>query len=126
MQETNSFGSTENTSVFYMTPGNPLPLMEVSIFNNNIEAINYMTSFYAGPAIGPTYTFTNNGNWNNPANWQGGIMPPANITPGSFIVINHAPGGSCIINVPVTITPGVQFIVSTGANLVLPGNLTIQ
>lgn len=120
----NSGGTISNTYIMYITPGNPLPLMAMLVFQGVIENIEYMTSYYAGP-VGPTYTFTGNGNWNNPANWQGGNMPPANITPGATIIISNAPGGSCIINVPVTIPSGVQFIVSPGANLILPGNLTI-
>jgi hypothetical protein len=121
------FGTSviQNEYVMYMTPGNPWPLMEVLMFQNTIESVQYMTSYYSAP-IGPTYTFTGSGNWNNPANWQGGTMPPTSLPPGSVIIISHAPGGSCIINIPVTIPPGVQFIVATGANLVLPGNLTIQ
>ncbi len=124
------FGTLNEVSnyTFYMAEGIPLPLLEMDIdtYNGAVNFVRYTTSYGRAAAVGPTYTFIGNGNWNNPANWQGGIMPPANITPGSSIVINHAPGGSCIINVPVTIPPGVQFIVSTGANLVLPGNLTIQ
>jgi hypothetical protein len=125
MLQTSSFSNINSEYVFYMTPGNPLPLLEILLFDNMIESVQYMTSYYAGP-VGPTYTFTGSGNWNNPANWQGGLIPPAGITPGSSIVISHPPGGSCIVNVPVTIPPGVQFIVSAGANLILPGNLTIQ
>jgi hypothetical protein len=123
-QRSSNFGTFESDFVFYMTPGNPFPLLEIGVFNNSVESVRYMTSYYAAP-VGPTYTFTGNGNWNNPANWQGGSMPPTTFPPGSVIIINNAPGGSCIINVPVTIPPGVQFIVSPGANLVLPGNLTI-
>jgi hypothetical protein len=118
------FGTIENAYTFYQTPGNPFPLLEVLEYNGTVEAVRYMTSYYAAP-IGPTYTFIGSGNWNNPANWQGGIMPPTTFTPGSSIIISNAPGGSCIINVPVTIPSGVQFIVSPGSNLVLPGNLTI-
>ncbi len=114
-------------NMIYVKQGIPYPLLEMSIspLNGTVVGVDYMTSYGTGP-VGPSYTFTGNGNWNNPANWQGGTMPPTTFTPGSIIIISHAPGGSCIINVPVTIPPGVQFIISSGANLVLPGNLTIQ
>lgn len=124
------FGTLNEVSnyTFYMAEGIPFPLLEMDIdtYNGAVNFVRYTTSYGRAVAIGPTYTFNGNGNWNNPANWQGGTMPPANITPGATIIINNAPGGSCIINVPVTIPAGVQFIVSPGANLVLPGNLTIQ
>jgi hypothetical protein len=112
--------TSESDYVMYMTPGNPFPLMAMSVFQGGIENIEYMTSYYSGP-VGPTYTFTGNGNWSDPANWQGGLLPPNGPAPGSSIVV----AGTCIINVAVTIPAGVQFTVAPGGNLLLPGNLTI-
>ncbi len=120
-------GFPEEIYTMYLTEGIPWPLLEMDTdeYTNEVNLVKYMTSYGSGP-VAASFSFTGNGDWSNPANWQGGVMPPANLTSGSSIIINHIPGGSCTINVPYTVSPGVQFIVSPGARLVLPGNLTIQ
>lgn len=73
-----------------------------------------------------TYSFTGNGNWNVASNWLGNAIPPSPLPAGSAIVINHAAGGQCILNVVQHISSGATISVSTGKNLVVPGVLTIQ
>ncbi len=73
-----------------------------------------------------TYTFTGNGNWNVAANWANNSIPPAILPSGSAIVINHAVGGSCQLNISQHISAGATLTVLTGKNLVVPGALTIQ
>lgn len=71
------------------------------------------------------YTFTGNGNYNVASNWQGNIMPPANLPAGSQITIDPLSTGTCIMNVPQTIMPGGKFIVSTGKKIIIQGNLRV-
>jgi subtilisin-like proprotein convertase family protein len=73
-----------------------------------------------------TYTFTGNGNWNIPANWSNGVVPPSPLPAGASIVINHAVGGQCLLNVTQTIAAGASLTIVTGKNLIIPGILTIQ
>jgi len=77
------------------------------------------------PAI-TAYTFTGNGYWNDPSNWQGGSIPPALITTAIQVNIDPAPGGECMVNVPVTISHQSSLIVKPGAKLVVSGNLQIN
>jgi subtilisin-like proprotein convertase family protein len=76
--------------------------------------------------LATTYTFTGNGNWNDAANWANGTIPPALLPSGATIVINHAVGGVCRLNVSQQIAPGATLQVVTGKNLLVPGNLNIQ
>ncbi|MES2774627.1 MAG: ELWxxDGT repeat protein [Bacteroidota bacterium] len=72
-----------------------------------------------------TYTFTGDGNWDVPANWQYGAMPPPALTKGSEIIIN--PGsGSCNLNIQYTVPSGVKITVKTGKTFQVNGNLTIH
>jgi uncharacterized delta-60 repeat protein len=73
-----------------------------------------------------TYTFTGNGNWDVPANWGGGVVPPNPIPAGIEVVIDHANGGQCILNIPITVQTGGKITVPAGktfraaANIILP------
>lgn len=78
------------------------------------------------PLAGTTYTFTGNGNWNVASNWSSNTIPPSPLPSGAAIVINHAAGGVCTLNVSQTISAGATLTVMTGKNLVVPGTLTIQ
>lgn len=75
-------------------------------------------------AAGVTYTFNGNGNWNDPLQWAGGSIPPSPLLAPDKIIIN--PSGTCTLNVPQTINPGGQIIVSAGKNFIINGNLTLQ
>ncbi|MES2774628.1 MAG: ELWxxDGT repeat protein [Bacteroidota bacterium] len=72
-----------------------------------------------------TYTFTGDGNWDVPANWQYGAMPPPALTKGSEIIINPA-SGSCNLNIQYTVPSGVKITVKTGKTFQINGNLTIH
>lgn len=67
-----------------------------------------------------TFSFTGNGNWSNPANWAGGIVPPATLPAGSTVIIN----GACILDVPQRLASGSTLIVAAGKSLVIMGSLT--
>lgn len=108
-----------------ITPGNSTTGTAVS------TALTTFSPFTLGIlAAGTTYTFTGDGNWDNPANWSNNTIPPATLTAPNKIIINPAPGGSCILNNIVggqqIIATGAQIIISPNAKLVLPGNLVIQ
>jgi 1,4-alpha-glucan branching enzyme len=78
--------------------------------------------------VTPTFTFNGNGAWTNPANWSGGNQPPNTIPAGTEIIINPAPGGTCVIDVnstPITFAQGSKLTVANGANLVINGNLNV-
>ena len=77
-------------------------------------------------AAGSTYTFNGNGNWDNPANWSNGTVPPATLPSGSQIVIDPSAGGECVLNVTQHISVGATFTVKTGKVLRLPQNLILQ
>jgi uncharacterized repeat protein (TIGR01451 family) len=72
-----------------------------------------------------TYTFTGNGNWDNPANWSNNKIPPATLPVFSTIIIDHIDGGQCLLNVSQYIATGASIIVNAGKNIVVPGALTI-
>ena len=76
--------------------------------------------------VNQTYTFTGNGNWDDAANWSNGAIPPSPFPSTNSIIINHTPGGKCILNVPLIIESGASLMVNTGMNLEVQGNLRIQ
>jgi ELWxxDGT repeat protein len=67
-----------------------------------------------------TYTFTGSGNWSNPANWSGGVLPPATLPSGSAIVIT----GACILDITQNVQSGASVTVATGGSLLILGSLT--
>jgi hypothetical protein len=75
---------------------------------------------------GTVYTFVGNGNWDVPANWQNGSVPPQSLPAGSQIIINPAGNGTCTVNRPQTILSGASIIIKPGKKLLLLGNLTIN
>jgi hypothetical protein len=75
-------------------------------------------------SAGTTYTFTGSGNYNTPANWSSGTLPPNPLPAVSTIVINGS--GECFLNVPQTISAGASFRVEPVKLLRVNGNLIIQ
>lgn len=72
------------------------------------------------------FSFNASGNWNNPANWQGGVVPPNPLPAGTEIIINPVGGNQeCVINVPVTVSPGAFIYVRPGKTLRVTSNLTL-
>jgi hypothetical protein len=85
----------------------------IRIAVNNSDA--YLAKFSWGPAAqtGP-YITAAPGNWNDPATWQGGKVPPL----GAGVVVAHA----IIVNVPATckslkVEPGASVQVAPGLEL---------
>jgi len=84
--------------------------------NGNSERIN---------SLPITYVFTGNGNWDDATNWLNNTIPPATLPGGSEIDINPAPGGECILNVPVNIAPLGIFMVFSNASLRILSDLNL-
>lgn len=95
-------------------------------FNEPVQTNQAQTLVIEPVVLFTTYHFIGNGLWNQASNWQGGIVPPAIITSGIQININPIPGGSCIVNVPVTINHQSNLVVASGAQLIVLGNLNIS
>lgn len=72
------------------------------------------------------YYFTGNGNWDVPANWSEGIVPPAILPTGDMILIDPVPGGECVLNVTMTVSSAGNITVMAGKQFRIPGNLQIQ
>lgn len=83
-------------------------------------------AFEIVPLASVTYTFTGTGNWSDAANWLNSAMPPATLNPSNQIIINHADGGSCLLNIPYTVAPGAILTIMPGKQLIVPGNLNIS
>lgn len=72
------------------------------------------------------YVFTGSGNYNVPANWDNGIVPPLTVLTGDEVVIDPPNGGECILNVPVTVMPGAKFEVKPGKVLRINNALQLK
>ncbi len=109
----------------FMFNGNRLILAGDFDSVNNVPVYNLASQRITLNYPSVTYSFTGSGNWNNPANWSGGTMPPAVLPSGSEIIINPSGTGECILNVQQTISPNCKFSVAPGKKLLLPQNLII-
>ena len=84
---------------------------------------------YAGTkviSLALVYTFTGNGNWDNPANWSNGSIPPADITGNASIIIDPPADGECVLNVMQQIGNGVNFTIKEGKKFRILGGLIIS
>ncbi len=93
--------------------------MYFSGFSPSITS-GYEPSRLTGAAVVITFTFSGTGNWSNPANWSGGLVPPATLPSGSHIVIT----GQCILDVTQNVQAGASVTVATGGSLLILGSLT--
>ena len=71
------------------------------------------------------YSFTGNGNWSDASNWKDKIIPPAALLPGNEIMIAPQGNGTCILDIPYTLSPGATLHTVTGKSFIIRGNLTI-
>ena len=71
-----------------------------------------------------SYTFIGDGNFNVKNNWLNGKMPLTTLTSGKSIFIN--PGGTCILNVPLTIKPGATLRVMQNKPFIIQGSLKLN
>lgn len=83
---------------------------------------------YAGTksiSLTVVYTFTGNGNWDNPANWSNNSVPPASITGNDSIIIDPPADGECVLNVMQQIGGTASLIVREGKKFRILGGLII-
>ncbi|MEO6668320.1 MAG: hypothetical protein ABIN36_02520 [Ferruginibacter sp.] len=72
------------------------------------------------------YTFTGNGDWNDPINWSPALVAPAIIPRGVIVAIDPLPTGECIHNGNITIKAGAKLIVQPDKKLTVKGNLIAE
>ncbi|MBL0357948.1 MAG: carboxylesterase family protein [Chitinophagaceae bacterium] len=100
-----------------------LPLCDsVALFFSEVLQANASCT----PEFTDTFTFNGNGNWNVPANWLNNRVPVSPVSAAVHIIISPQTGGSCILNVPVTISSTAQLTVVPGAIFNISGNLVVQ
>jgi uncharacterized protein (TIGR02145 family) len=73
-----------------------------------------------------TFSFTGNGLWTTPSNWQNNLMPPDTIRGNSTINISPITDGNCILNKIQVITNGANINLDINAKIIVQGNLTIN
>ena len=129
-----SDGTTAGTDYATATNTNAI----IRIYATDLNLTPYNSDLYFGgscdvisPSVEPlklvaatavtSFSFTGNGNWSNPANWAGGIVPPSTLPAGYTVVIN----GNCILDIAVNAQPGSSITVAAGKSLTIMGSLTI-
>jgi len=73
----------------------------------------------------PVYRFTGTGNWDIPANWLNGKMPPEHVLHCAEIIIDPS-SGECVLNKAQVIAPGAKITVVTGKKFRVIGNVLVQ
>ena len=83
-------------------------------------------SIYSPCSFPPqVYRMIAGGNYNDPANWLNGLLPPSALPAASEIIINPVTG-SVILNTAQTIAPGAIITIKTGKEFIIPANTDIN
>lgn len=108
----------------YATDLNLTPFNSALYFGGSCDVISPSVEplRFVSATIVHNFSFTGSGNWSNPANWAGGIVPPVTLMPGDQVVIN----GNCILDIAVHAQAGSSITVAAGKSLLILGSLTIQ
>ncbi len=96
----------------------------VFTISSRVPASSNTITMYVGP-ITDTYTFTGSGNWDVPANWANGIIPPSPLTGCRQIIVDPIAGQECILNVEQTVSSGAKITVKQNKKFRINDNLTI-
>lgn len=72
------------------------------------------------------YRFTGNGNWSNAANWLNNARPALDVPGCKQIIIDHAVGGTCIVDVPQYLLKNAGITVLPGKTMVIPQTLQMK
>jgi uncharacterized delta-60 repeat protein len=94
------------------------------------QGFNFFDGFVArlnnGSAASTVYVFNASGLWSNPANWQGGAVPPNPLPSGAEVIINPAGANQeCILNVAISVANGAFIRVRPGKKLTVNSQLTV-
>lgn len=117
-----------------LSPGSELstPGAHQTAFNGDDNSASsnfydgFVVKFGTGSAAVTAYQFTGTGNWSDPANWQGGQVPPATVPSGVTITISPEGSNECVLDIPVTLSAGAALIVADNKRFRINGNLQIQ
>ena len=94
--------------------------------NSGHEAGLFRSSIPVNPPLSETYTFTGNGNWDQPANWQNNKVPPAILNGNAVVIIDPVTGGECVVNVNEHIQNGATLKVVRNKKLRITGDLFVN
>ncbi len=97
--------------------------------SNKFSASYLMWEFfkkYSISSCGTVYTFTGNGNWDLPANWDNNIMPPIILSGNGLIIIDAAANGEAVLNITQHVNDISRITVKPGKKLRVTGELKIQ
>ncbi|RYY44780.1 MAG: hypothetical protein EOO06_17540 [Chitinophagaceae bacterium] len=120
-----NYATNTNSYVWSVPPGVASNTVLLRIASaTNAALYDWSNSFFV--IAQPTYTFTGSGNWSNPANWAGNMLPPANPSVCTQIFIDNQAGGECVLDIPYSVPAGASLIVRPGKKLTIAGNLNIQ
>jgi|GEM_PF-6058075 len=72
------------------------------------------------------YRFIGNGNWSDPGNWAGGLIPPSPLPSFNVIYIDPVTTGNCILDVIQHLSKGTNLVVGKGKNFIINGNLVLD
>jgi uncharacterized protein (TIGR02145 family) len=69
------------------------------------------------------FTFTGNGDWSNPHNWEHETLPPLRLKKWDTIYIKTQDNDSCVLDVQQVIPEGALLMVAPGSRFIVPGNI---
>jgi len=72
------------------------------------------------------YIFNGSGNWDDPANWTYGSLPPSTLPGGSEIIVSPKADGECVVNTNQVISQGAKITVMAGKKIKIPSNISIN
>jgi hypothetical protein len=75
------------------------------------------------PPANKTFRFVGSGNWSNEANWLNNAMPAPDAPGCREIIIDHASGGNCILDIPQHLLKNAKLTVLPNKWLVIPSDI---
>jgi uncharacterized delta-60 repeat protein len=95
-----------------------------NLFNN--ESLNaVITQIKTSASVALVYTMINPGNWSNPANWQGGQLPPSTIPAGTEVIVNPSGNGEAVLDINVVVQSGGKITIKPGKKFIVVSSLKV-
>lgn len=95
--------------------------------NNTGQGFGEWSSIrYFLPQATAVYTFTGNGSYFTASNWLNNSVPPNPVPAGTAVRIQSSNSDECVVDQPVSFSPGAALQVSSNARLRLAQNVHIQ